>query len=108
LEGSAQYLDFAKLGALHFEKPDFKKFPCLGLAYRVARELGTNPAVLNAANEVCVEEFLKKNLGFTAIPKVVEHVLDKHRNIKKPNLEDIQEADSWARRAAYRLVARMD
>ena len=104
---SAQYLDLARLGSLHFEKPDFKKFPCLGLAYRVARELGTYPAVLNAANEVCVEEFLKENLGFTVIPKVVERVLDKHRLIRKPNLEDIQEADSWARRTAYRLTARM-
>ncbi len=108
LGGSAQYLDFAKLGALHFEKPDFKKFPCLGLAYRVARELGTYPAVLNAANEVCVEEFLKENTVFTTIPKVVERVLDKHRNIRKPDLEDILDADSWARRTAYRFIARMD
>jgi len=104
---SAQYLDFAKLGVLHFEDPDFKKFPCLGLAYRAARELGTNPAVLNAANEVCVEEFLKRNLGFTSISKVVEHVLDKHRFIRKPDLEDILEADSWARRIASLFIARM-
>jgi 1-deoxy-D-xylulose-5-phosphate reductoisomerase len=105
---SARYLDFASLGALHFEKPDFKKFPCLGLAYRVARELGTYPAVLNAANEICVEEFLKQNIGFMDIPKVVEAVLDRHRNIKKPDLGDIKEADSWARRLAYRFIARMD
>ncbi|MCX5705285.1 MAG: 1-deoxy-D-xylulose-5-phosphate reductoisomerase [Candidatus Omnitrophica bacterium] len=108
LEHSAQYLDFARLRALHFEEPNFKKFPCLGLAYRAAREMGTYPAVLNAANEVCVEEFLKRNLGFTSIPKVVERVLDKHRFIKKPDLEGIQEADSWARRSAYRLITRMD
>jgi 1-deoxy-D-xylulose-5-phosphate reductoisomerase len=105
---SAQYLDLARLGVLHFEKPDFKKFPCLGLAYRAARGLGTYPAALNAANEVCVEEFLKQNMGFTDIPKVVERVLDRHRSIKKPDLEDILEADSWARRSAYRLIARMD
>jgi len=104
LKGKAAYLDLAKLGALHFEKPDFKKFPCLGLAYRAAQDLGTMPAVLNAANEVSVEEFLKKNLKFMSIPKVIERVLKRHRNIHDPDLEDIKEADSWARREAYRAI----
>jgi 1-deoxy-D-xylulose-5-phosphate reductoisomerase len=54
-------VDFYKLGALHFEKPDFSRFPCLGLAYQAAEKLGTAPCVLNAANEACVEAFLEKN-----------------------------------------------
>ena len=56
-------LDFTKVRNLSFEKPDEQKFPCLGLAYWAAAELGTLPAVLNAANEVSVEAFLKNRLG---------------------------------------------
>jgi 1-deoxy-D-xylulose-5-phosphate reductoisomerase len=108
LKNSFTRLDFEKLGALHFERPDFKKFPCLALAYRVADELGTAPAAMNAANEVSVEEFLKKNLGFSAIPKVIERVLRRHRNVSNPDLGDIKEIDAWARREAYRVIARLN
>jgi 1-deoxy-D-xylulose-5-phosphate reductoisomerase len=108
LENKLPRLDFQNLGALHFEKPDFKKFPCLGLAYRAAGELGTMPAAMNAANEASVEEFLKNNIGFLTIPKVIERVLDKHRNIRNPGLEDILEADSWARRQARNVIAKLN
>lgn len=98
-------IDFYKLKELNFEAPDFKRFPCLKLAYRAARELGSMPAVLNAANEVSVEEFLNKRLKFVSIPKVIEKVLDRHRNKYNPDLVDILEADSWARREANRVIA---
>ena len=97
-------IDFYKLKRFNFQKPDFKRFPCLGLAYRAARQLGTAPCVLNAANETSVDEFLKERLSFISIPKVIEKVLDRHKNIKKPNLKDILEADSWARREAQKLI----
>ncbi|MDI6758357.1 MAG: 1-deoxy-D-xylulose-5-phosphate reductoisomerase [Candidatus Omnitrophota bacterium] len=97
-------VDFYKLKKLNFEKPDFEKFPCLKLAYQAASELGTKPAVLNAANEVCVEEFLKNRLRFLGIAKVVEKVLRRHRNIIKPCLGDILEADAWAREEAERVI----
>jgi 1-deoxy-D-xylulose-5-phosphate reductoisomerase len=103
-----EYLDFAKIQALHFEEPDFRKFPCLGLAYRCAKGLGTSPAVLNAANEISVEEFLKKRLKFSAIPKVIECVLQRHRKVSSPVLEDIKEADTWARREAYRVIGSLN
>ena len=99
-------IDFYKLKELHFEKPDFKKFPCLRLAYLAARELGTMPAVLNAANEVCVEGFLNKRLSFVSIPQVIEKVMDRHRNIKRPDLGDIQDADGWARIEARKIIER--
>jgi 1-deoxy-D-xylulose-5-phosphate reductoisomerase len=108
LKNSLARLDFKELGALHFEKPDFNKFPCLGLAYRAAKELGTMPAAMNAANEITVEEFLKKNIKFTDIAKVIEHVLEKHKNIRNPVLEDIREADVWARREARRIIERLN
>ncbi|MCX5703855.1 MAG: 1-deoxy-D-xylulose-5-phosphate reductoisomerase [Candidatus Omnitrophica bacterium] len=105
LNNSLPRIDFYRLKELHFQVPDFKRFPCLGLAYRAARVLGTMPAVLNAANEVCVEEFLKKKLAFIAIPEIIEKVMDRHRNImKNPNLEDILEADSWARLVTGKLI----
>lgn len=101
-------LDFCRLKGLHFQAPDFKKFPCLGFAYRVAKELGTMPCVLNAANEVCVDEFLRQRIKFISIPYVIEKVLDKHHNNKKPDLGDLRKADSWARAQAYRVITELN
>jgi 1-deoxy-D-xylulose-5-phosphate reductoisomerase len=101
-------INFHKLKGLHFQAPDFNKFPCLKLAYRVASELGTSPAILNAANEVCVEEFLKQRLDFVLIPRIIAKVLDRHKNILSPDLNDILEADSWARSETYRIAGRLN
>lgn len=101
-------IDFYKLRSLNFERPEINKFPCLRLAMRAARELGTMPAVLNASNEVSVEEFLKKNVRFISIPEIIEKVMDRHRNIKKFDLADIKEADSWARQEANRIIRNMN
>jgi len=97
-------VDFYKLKALNFQPPDFKKFPCLGLAYRAASELGTMPAVMNAANEVCVGAFLNKQLDFSLIPEVIEKVMDRHKSIAHPALNDILAADGWARKEAYAVI----
>lgn len=107
LSNTLPSIDFLKLRRLQFQEPDFKRFPCLELAYRVAKELGTAPAVLNAANEVCVDGFLKERLDFVSIPKVIEKVLDRHRNVKQPNLGDVVEADTWARDEAYRVIDKL-
>lgn len=104
LSNSLPVIDFYKLKELHFEEPDFKRFPCLGLAYRAAKGLGTLPAALNAANEASVEEFLGQRIKFSFIPKVIEKVLDRHRNKLNPGLKDIFEADSWARNEASRII----
>lgn len=101
-------LDFYKLKTLHFEKPDFKRFPSLGLAYQVAREAGTAPCALNAANEISVEQFLSRKLDFVAIPMVIEKVLERHKNRIAPTLEEILEVDAWARRQAYEIIARLN
>ena len=107
LSNSLPSIDFCKLKRLNFQKPDFKRFPCLELAYRAARELGTSPCVLNAANEVSVDEFLKSRLNFVSIPKVIDKVLQKHHNKSNPDLEDIQEADAWARREALKVIDKL-
>lgn len=97
-------IDFYRLRKLHFEKPNLLKFPCLGLAYRAASELGTMPTVLNAANEESVNYFLNKKINFLTIPKIVEKVMRSHTKITNPGLIDIMAADSWAREEAKRIA----
>ncbi|MCM8797282.1 MAG: 1-deoxy-D-xylulose-5-phosphate reductoisomerase [Candidatus Omnitrophica bacterium] len=106
LHNALHSVDFCSLKKLDFEKPDCKRFPCLELAYAAAKKMGTAPCVLNAANEVSVEEFLKGKIKFYSIPKVIEKVLSKHINKEKPTLEDIREIDSWARRKADEVINR--
>ncbi len=99
-ESRLERLDITKVSPLEFFPPDFDKFPCLRLAYEAAKTGGTMPAVLNAANEVAVEEFLQRRLGFRDIPAVIEHVMNEHLSIKNPTLDDVLAADQWARESA--------
>lgn len=93
------------MGALSFEKPDVKRFPCLGLAFEAARLGGKAPCVLNAANEVAVGAFLNGRLSFAFIPDVIERVMRKERSgTKDLTLETIFEADWCARESARRWV----
>ncbi len=96
--------DFAELGRLEFQKPDFQKFPCLALAFSACEAGGTLPAVLNAANEVAVQAFLDKNLPFTGIPEVIGLTMKNHTIDKQPDLADIKKADKWARRKTSELI----
>lgn len=93
-------LDFAKLASLHFEAPREKVFPALRLARHAGDTGGTLPAVLNAANEVAVDNFLHHRIRFPDIWKTVERVMDKHQVTQHPTLEQLIEADAWARREA--------
>jgi 1-deoxy-D-xylulose-5-phosphate reductoisomerase len=70
-------LNLADLGQLNFERPDTVKFPCLALAQRALRTLGSAPTILNAANEIAVEAFLAKKIGFSDISRIVETSLEK-------------------------------
>ena len=97
-------LDLVGLKQLTFESPDRSKFPCLELGYEAARTGGTLPAVLNAANEVCVEAFLRDELPFTRVAPMIEKVLRKHRPVQNPDLKQIFEADSWAREEVKTLL----
>lgn len=90
-------LDFSKLNALTFEKPDLETFPCLQLAYESLKSGGTYSAVLNAANEVLVNEFLEDKIKFYDIPYYIEKTLEAHDSIKKPTLEEILHIDKWSR-----------
>ncbi|MFA5339325.1 MAG: 1-deoxy-D-xylulose-5-phosphate reductoisomerase [Candidatus Omnitrophota bacterium] len=97
-------LDFVKLGKFTFSPPDFKKFPCLKMAYEAAKNGGSQPAVLNAANEEAVLAFLGKKIKFTQIPKIIGGVLAKHRSKANPSLDEILQIDAWARQQARSLI----
>jgi len=101
-------LDFFKIKSLHFEKPNFKKFPCLNLAYQAARDGGSMPAVLNASNEKAVDAFLNDRLSFINIPKVIEKILSKHKIIQRPNLDEILEVDKWARTKTQEYINQLN
>ncbi|SDY84299.1 1-deoxy-D-xylulose 5-phosphate reductoisomerase [Proteiniborus ethanoligenes] len=93
-------LDFNTLKELTFERADIETFPCLDLAYKAINAGGSMPAVLNASNEVAVELFLNNKISFLKIPEIISNVMDLHRNILNPTLDDILESDNWARETA--------
>jgi 1-deoxy-D-xylulose-5-phosphate reductoisomerase len=99
-------LDLAKVGRLDFEQPDLERFPCLKLAREAASSGGSAPCVLNAANEIAVEAFLKGNLGFTEIALVNAHVLETLGDAPVPSdLEQVLQIDQAARLCAMRFIS---
>ncbi len=96
--------NLAKLGTLTFEEPDPSRFPALTLARQAGEAGGTMPAVLNAANEVGVEAFVNRRISFPQISQTVRCVLEQHRAVSHPMLEQILEADAWARTQALALT----
>jgi len=97
VEGIARRLRLEEIGKLTFEKPDFATFRALPLAYEVARASGSAAAVFNAANEAAVEEFLAGGIEFVNIIELIEHCLNKHDVKRSASLEELFEADAWAR-----------
>ncbi|HSG06654.1 MAG TPA: 1-deoxy-D-xylulose-5-phosphate reductoisomerase, partial [Nitrospiria bacterium] len=93
-------LDLKKVRTLTFERPDRRKFPCLGLAYEAIRQGGTMPAVLNAANEVAVGAYLEERIPFSEISRFIRSTLSKHRPRRLKSLADVIWADGWAREEA--------
>ncbi|MEE9543669.1 MAG: 1-deoxy-D-xylulose-5-phosphate reductoisomerase [Thermodesulfobacteriota bacterium] len=104
IDGVTERLDLTK-GTLDFEEPDLERFPCLGLAYRALEEEGTMPAVLNAADEVAVEAFLEGRIPYTGIFETLNSVMEAHSVVGSPTLEDILDADIWARSVASELLS---
>ena len=92
--------NFPKIASLTFEEPDVKRFPAIELARWAGEIGGTLPAVLNAANEVAVEAFVNRKINFLQITETVRRTMDAHKVVSHPTLEQILEADSWARREA--------
>ena len=97
-------LDFAQIGQLEFEDPDEQRFPCLRLAKNALAAGGARPAILNAANEIAVAGFLDGQIGFMAIPAVVESVLEQYDAPAPSTVQDVLDIDEEARRLARRKM----
>ncbi|MFB0873298.1 MULTISPECIES: 1-deoxy-D-xylulose-5-phosphate reductoisomerase [unclassified Sphingobium] len=100
-------LDLATIGRLDFEAPDEERFPALRLTRAAAREGGTAPAILNAANEVAVAAFLAGRIGFLDIAMIVEDVLNRYSAAAPEGLDDVLAADAGARRQAGQVMERL-
>ncbi len=105
LDMELKRLNFAETGSLTFESPDRAKFPAITLAYEAIREGGTFPAVMNAANEEAVRAFMRGGVSFTGIHELVRRVMDRHKSLTV-SLENILEADAWARRQAAEILGK--
>jgi len=94
---SFKRFDFASYPSLTFEKPDFTSFPSIQLAFEAMKKGGNMPCILNAANEVAVNAFLKDEIGFVGIPAVVEKCMEQAAFIASPSLSDYMESDKETR-----------
>lgn len=106
IDAGVETLDLFQVARLDFEAPDEVRFPCLGLAREAIQQGGMAPVVLNAANEVAVEAFLQRRIGFTAIGQLVTEVLSRPHQGHVDSLESVLATDQWARHQALELVAK--
>ncbi|MCH7672253.1 MAG: 1-deoxy-D-xylulose-5-phosphate reductoisomerase, partial [Proteobacteria bacterium] len=103
-ESGAKLLDLTATEPLTFRQPDLERFPCLRLGMEAARQQGTLPVVLNAANEVAVAAFLGKKIGFSRIPLIIEAVMTKIPCEAASTLAIIRDTDEAARNIAKELI----
>ena len=88
-------LDLVKIKSLTFESVNYERFPCIKLAYESLARGGTSSSVLNVANEQAVYRFLKKEIGFMEIPKLIEIAMDNHDWTEDPSIDDILSLEDW-------------
>lgn len=104
LDTPLPFLNLEDIGSLTFRKPDPARFRCLDLARRAAEIGGSMPAVLNGANEIAVDLFLKRRMNFFQIPELIEETMCAHEPFRIDDLESVLEADRWARQKARTLI----
>ncbi|NQV16345.1 1-deoxy-D-xylulose-5-phosphate reductoisomerase [bacterium] len=95
LQQDWEQLDLAEIGSLTFEKPDLEKFKCIQLAFDALEAGGSQPVVLNVANEEAVYRFLKEEIPFTAIPEMITKAIKAHDFLEHPDLDDILALEKW-------------
>lgn len=100
-------LDLTAISGLTFFNPDMDKFRCLGLAYRAMTSGQSAPAVMNAANEIAVAEFLEGRIGFTRIAETIERTMDAHSAHDIQTIDEVLEADLWGRNFALEICRKM-
>lgn len=108
MNSGVEPLDIFEVAQLDFEKPDFARFPCLSMAYESLKIGGTATTALNAANEIAVDAFLNRQLGFNNISKVINNTLENSQHVTADNLQTILQADQDARELALEWVNRLE
>ena len=104
---SFEQLDLVKAASLTFEAPDTEAFPSLKIAIECGKAGGTLPCAFNAANEEAVNAFLDGKIKYLDIPYITASVTQAHKNVLAPQIEDIEEADSWARMCAQEVISKL-
>ena len=104
---SFEQLDLVAAGNLTFEAPDLEAFPSLKIAIDCGKAGGTLPCAFNAANEEAVYAFLAGKIKYLDIPYITATVTAQHNNVLRPQLEDIEATDAWARAAAQGVIAKL-
>ena len=94
-------LNFSKLKELTFEDPDYERFPCLLLAKKALKDLGSSPTALNLSNDYAVERFLKGEISFDKIYQINKKSMKHHKWLKEPKLNDIKKLDIWIKNYVY-------
>src|SRR3989338_5680614 len=108
LDSISRKLNLTKIKNLSFEKPDFERFPCLKFAYDAGKEGGTMPAVLNAANEIAVQHFLGNKIKFLDIPKLIGKMMQRHKLIKNPSLNEILDVDKKIKEETKKIIRKIE
>lgn len=103
MKSSFPRIDFSQRNNLTFDKPNLDTFKCLALAYKAIKVGGTMPTVLNAANEIAVAKFLDKKIKFLDIAELIEYTMSAYTVKYKYDLDDLLEADRWAREFAQNI-----
>jgi 1-deoxy-D-xylulose-5-phosphate reductoisomerase len=106
LESKLPPLNLLEISPLTFQEVDPERFPALGLAYRALEKGGTMPAVLNGANEVAVEAFLRGRLGFRQMARLIGEIMDHHQAAPVRSLDEVLRAHAWASQEAQDRIAR--
>ena len=104
IDSGVGQLDLTAIATLQFEKPDLNRFPCLALAFEALDAGGTAPALLNAANEVAVQAFLERRIGFRDIDRVIARVMHENEHGEAGSIDAVMAQDARARMAAQAIV----
>ena len=97
IEATWEKLDLINCADLTFEKPEYNRFPCIALGFKVLERIGSSGAALNLSNDYAVYRFLNEEIQFTDIPRINESVLQEHPWVEEPSLEDLLELDEWVK-----------
>ena len=101
VENGLESLELSTLGTLNFGKVNYNKFPCLRIAFEALKEGGNIPCIMNAADDACVNLFMKEKIGFLDIPKIIEKTIESYNKTKAPQFEELINLDEEIHKRIY-------